>query len=126
MPLVRISLRAGKSPEYRRSIADAIHRSWVEIVGIPEKDRFQLITEHAVADLIYDPSYLDISRSDDIVIVQISLSAGRSLEVKKNLYERMAELVSKSSGLRKEDLFVTLVEVAKENWSFGNGIAQYA
>ncbi len=126
MPLVRVSLRSGKSPQYRRAVADSIHRSLVDTIKIPEKDRFQIVTEHAAGDLIYDPSYLDIPRSDDVLLVQITLSTGRSVEVKKALYARMVELLAESPGIRKEDLFVSLVEVAKENWSFGNGIAQYA
>jgi len=98
----------------------------VDAIKIPEKDRFQIVTEHSAGDLIYDPSYLDIQRSDDVLLVQITLSAGRSVEIKKALYARMVELLAESPGIRKEDLFVSLVEVAKENWSFGNGIAQYA
>ena len=126
MPLVRISLRSGKTPQYRRAVADSIHRSLVETIKIPEKDRFQIVTEHAAGDLIYDPSYLDIQRSDDVLLVQITLSAGRSVELKKALYARMVELLAASPGIRKEHLFVSLLEVAKENWSFGNGVAQYA
>jgi phenylpyruvate tautomerase PptA (4-oxalocrotonate tautomerase family) len=126
MPLVRISLRQGKSAEYRRAVADSIHRALVETINVPEKDRFQIITEHTPEDLIYDPSYLDIARSDDVLLVQITISAGRSLELKKALYARMVGLLAESPGIRKQDLFVSLVEVAKENWSFGNGVAQYA
>ena len=98
----------------------------MDAIKIPEKDRFQIVTEHSAGDLIYDPSYLDIQRSDDVLLVQITLSAGRSVEIKKALYARMVELLAESPGIRKEDLFVSLVEVAKENWSFGNGVAQYA
>jgi len=126
MPLVRISLRQGKSAEYRRTVADSIHRALVETINVPEKDRFQIITEHAPEDLIYDPSYLDIARSDDVLLVQITINAGRSLEMKKALYARMVGLLAESPGIRKQDLFVSLIEVAKENWSFGNGVAQYA
>jgi len=126
MPLVRISLRQGKSAEYRRAVADSIHRALVETINVPEKDRFQIITEHAPEDLVYDPSYLDIARSDDVLLVQITISAGRSLEMKKALYARMVGLLAESPGIRKQDLFVSLIEVAKENWSFGNGVAQYA
>src|SRR5262245_247777 len=99
MPLVRIDLRAGKSAEYRRAVADAIHRSLVDTIKVPEKDRFQIVTEHAPEDLIYDSSYLDIARSDDVILVQITLSTGRSLELKKALYARMADLLEKSPGL---------------------------
>ena len=98
----------------------------VETIKIPVQDRFQVITEHDESALIYDPSYLGISRSDGVVVIQITLSAGRTLEVRKALFARIAELLSDSPGIRSEDVFVNLVEVAKENWSFGNGIAQYA
>jgi 4-oxalocrotonate tautomerase len=126
MPLVRISLMEGKSEAYRSAIGDAVHRAMVETINVPVQDRFQVITEHSRTSLVYDPSYLGIGRSDDVVIVQITLNAGRTTEMKKALYARMAELLTASPGLRREDLFVSLVEVAKENWSFGNGVAQYA
>jgi len=126
MPLVRVALRKGKSPEYRRAISDSIHRAMVETIKIPEQDRFQIVTEHDDASLIYDPSYLGISRSDGVILVQITLSAGRTVDVRKALFARVVQLLRESPGVRPEDVFVSLVEVAKENWSFGNGIAQYA
>src|SRR6478672_8146380 len=126
MPLVRISLIAGKPDEQKRKIADAAHRALVETISIPAQDRFQIINEYAKADLIYDPTYLNITRTDDVVIIQITMSAGRTLEVRKSLYRRMADLLNQEAGLRKEDVFINLVETAKENWSFGNGEAQYA
>ena len=126
MPLVRIALRKGKSPEYRRAISNSIHRAMMETIKIPEQDRFQIVTEHDDSGLLYDPSYLGISRSDDVVLIQITLSAGRTVEVRKALFARIAQLLREAPGIRPEDVFVNLVEVAKENWSFGNGIAQYA
>lgn len=126
MPLVRIALRKGTTPEFRRAIGDSVHRAMVETIKIPEQDRFQVITEHDAQSLIYDPSYLGISRTDGVLLIQITLSAGRTVEVRKALFARIAERLKESPGVRPEDLFVSLVEVAKENWSFGNGIAQYA
>ncbi|TMA72907.1 MAG: tautomerase family protein [Deltaproteobacteria bacterium] len=126
MPLVRIALRKGKSPEYRRAISESIHRAMVETIKIPEQDRFQIVTEHDDASLVYDPSYLGISRSDGVILVQITLSAGRTVDVRKALFARIVQLLRESPGVRPEDVFVSLVEVAKENWSFGNGVAQYA
>jgi phenylpyruvate tautomerase PptA (4-oxalocrotonate tautomerase family) len=126
MPLVRISLNAGKPAPYRRAIADAVHRALVETIKVPEKDRFQLVVEEPAGGLIYDPSYLDIPRSEEVVFIQITISTGRTLEVKKALFARIAELLAQSPGLRREDVLVNLLEVAKENWSFGNGVAQYA
>jgi 4-oxalocrotonate tautomerase len=126
MPLVRIALRAGKNESYRRAVCDAVHRAMVETIKVPEKDRFQIVAEHDAAGLIYDPSYLDIARSDDVVLIQITLNAGRTVEMKKALYARLASLLAERPGVRPEDVFVSLVEVPKENWSFGNGLAQYA
>jgi len=97
MPLVRISLREGKTVQYRKAVADGVHRAMVEGAAVPEQDRFQIITEHPASGLIYDPTYLGIR-----------------------------EILAENPGLRPQDLMINLVEVAWENWSFGNGEAQYA
>jgi 4-oxalocrotonate tautomerase len=125
MPLVGISLREGTTPEYRKAIADGVHQAMIDAIAIPPKDRFQVISEYKSGDLIYDADYLDIKRSDKIVFVQVTLSTGRKPGQKRALFKRMAELLAKSPGLRPEDLLVNLVEVSWENWSFGNGEAQY-
>ena len=125
MPLVRISLRSGKSPEYPPGGRRRRPRGARRLANVPPLDRFQIVSEHGADGLIYDAEYLGIHRTDDIVIVQVTWNLGRTLETKKLLYARMAELVKEKVGLRPEDLFVNLVEVVKENWSFGNGIAQY-
>lgn len=125
MPLVRISLVKGNAPEYRRRVGDAIHRALVETIDVPPADRFQLITEHEPEDLVYDPEYLGISRTNDLVIAQITITAGRSLEKKRALFRRIADNLAEL-GVRREDVWVNLVEVARENWSFGNGVASYA
>lgn len=126
MPLVRISLLAGKPESYLQKVGDVVHRSMMETINVPAQDRFQLITEHSKAQFIYDPSYLNIRRSDDLIMIQITLNQGRTTEMKKALYKRIAELLENELNLRKEDVLISLVEVPKENWSFGNGEAQYA
>lgn len=126
MPLVRIALRRGKAPQDRLAIAEAIHRCMVGELQVPAHDRFQIITEHDPASLIYDPEYLGIERSDDIVIIQITLNRGRTLDAKRLFYRAVANALAARPGIRPQDVFVNLVEVAKEDWSFGNGIAQYA
>ena len=125
MPLVRISLVKGQPAALRRSIGDAVHRALVETIDVPAHDRFQLLTEHEAGDLVYDSEYLGIARSDNIVIIQITLSAGRSLGKKRRLFRCIADNLA-ALGVRREDVWINLVEVAKENWSFGNGIASYA
>ena len=126
MPLVQISLREGKPDAYRRAIGESVHRAMVETINVPALDRFQVVTEHSPDSLIYDPTYLGIQRTDEVIFVQITLNAGRSTEQKRALYSRMTELLSNSPGVRSQDVLISLVEVARENWSFGNGQAQYA
>lgn len=125
MPLVRISLRQGTSPEYRKALADGVRRAMVEAIALPPDDHFQVITEYSANDLIYDPQYLGVQRSDRIVFVQITMSYGRKPQQKRKLFKRMAEILAENPGLPKEDLFINLVETSWENWSFGNGEAQY-
>jgi 4-oxalocrotonate tautomerase len=126
MPLVRISLMHGKPREFRQTLSDIVHKAMVETMNVPSQDRFQIITEHTQDTLIYDPSYLDIHRSDDIIIIQVTLNEGRTTEVKRAFYKRVVELATEILHTRPEDVMISLVEVKKENWSFGNGIAQYA
>lgn len=125
MPLARISVLAGKSAQYRLAIGDGIHRAMVETLAVPEHDRFQIITEHGADGLVYDPNYLGIQRTDNIVFVQITLSAGRKPKQKRDFFARAAELLAQNPGLKSQDLFLNLVEVAWENWSFGEGKSQY-
>jgi 4-oxalocrotonate tautomerase len=125
MPLVRISLLEGTTPEYRKAIADGVHQAMIDAIAVPAKDRFQVITEYKKENLFYDADYLDVKRSDKIVFVQITMSTGRKPGQKRALFKRMAELLAKSPGLRAEDLLINLIEVSWENWSFGNGEAQY-
>jgi phenylpyruvate tautomerase PptA (4-oxalocrotonate tautomerase family) len=126
MPLVRISLLHEKTDEYKKRVADAVHQAMVETLNVPPLDRFQVITEHAQSEFVYDAQYLNISRTDQLIMVQITLNAGRSTELKKAFYKRLSDLLAQQVKLRREDLLVNLVEVSKENWSFGNGEAQYA
>jgi phenylpyruvate tautomerase PptA (4-oxalocrotonate tautomerase family) len=125
MPLVRISLRQGTSPEYRKAIGDGVHQALVEAFDVPAADHFQVITEHPPAGLIYDSHYLGVDRTDAVVFVQITLSTGRKPQQKRRFYKRLAELLAGSPGLRPQDLLINLIEVAWENWSFGNGQAHY-
>ena len=126
MPLTHISLRAGKPEGYRQAIFDGVYRAMRETFNVPEDDQFMTITEHNAANLRYGASYLDVARSDDLVLIQITANNTRTLEQKKALFRRIAELLGESPGIRPEDVFVNLVEVVKENWSFGHGLAQYA
>ncbi|MBF9232567.1 tautomerase family protein [Microvirga alba] len=126
MPLTRISLRKGKSPEYRKAIVDGIYLALRETFNVPEDDLFMVVSEHDADGFFYGATYLDIARSDDLVIIQVTVSNTRSVEQKKALFKRIAEVLTERPGLRPEDVFINLLEVEKENWSFGHGLAQYA
>lgn len=126
MPLVKIHLRRGKSFDYRRAVADAVHEALVAHANVPVDDRFQLILEHDADAMIAHPSYGGVSRSQDLIIIEITLNAGRSVDIKKSLYGDIAARLQRSVDVRPDDVLIHLVEVAKENWSFGGGKATYA
>jgi 4-oxalocrotonate tautomerase len=126
MPLVRIDLARGKPPEYRQAIADIIYTAMTGVLTVPRDDRFMIITEHDQADLVVTPEYLGIEHTADVVLIQVTLNEGRTVPVKQDFYRAVADGLYEQIGLRREDVIICLVEVRKENWSFGNGIAQYA
>jgi phenylpyruvate tautomerase PptA (4-oxalocrotonate tautomerase family) len=126
MPLVRISLRRGKSPAWLAALRTGIYQAMRDTFNVPENDRFIVVSQHDGDEFDCDPGYLGIDRSDDLVMVQITCNSGRTVAMKQALYHAIAGNLARDPGLRPEDVFVNLVEVAKENWSFGNGVAQYA
>jgi 4-oxalocrotonate tautomerase len=126
VPLVRIDLPAGKPNSDHKAIGDAIYAAMRNTLNVPENDRFQTFAEHSADSLIIDPTYLGIQRSADAVIVQVTLNEGRTVEQKRAFYRAVADGLHDNIGIRREDVFISLVEVKKENWSFGNGEAQYA
>lgn len=126
MPLVRISLRRGKPAAHLAALRNGIYAAMRETFDVPEDDRFILIHQHDAEEFDCDPNYLGIARSDDLVIVQIACNNTRTVAQKQVFYRRVAENLAADPGLRPEDVFINLLETAKENWSFGNGAAQYA
>jgi phenylpyruvate tautomerase PptA (4-oxalocrotonate tautomerase family) len=123
---VRVDLVQGKPEDYRREIGAVIYDAMIETLGVPLDDRFQVITEHPRENFVFDPGYLGITRTEDCVFIQVTLNAGRTVDVKRAFYRAVADGLHQRLGLRREDVFIGLVEVQKENWSFGNGEAQYA
>lgn len=125
MPLVRIALRQGKSATYRRAVADSVHAALVEVVRIPPDDRFQVVSEHDADGLIINRTFLGIERSDDAIVVEITLRRGRPTPLKEALYQRIVDRLADDPGVRPEDVLVTLIENDLSDWSFGKGVAQY-
>lgn len=126
MPLSRVSLRKGKPAAYRQAILDGLYEAMRETFNVPEDDYFMLVSEHDAADFWCSPTYLGVARSDDLVVIQLTVSNTRSFAQKKALYRRIVEKLGGNPGLRPEDVFINLVEVLPENWSMGHGVAQYA
>jgi 4-oxalocrotonate tautomerase len=125
MPLVRIDLRKGKSAEYVRGVGEAVHRAMAETLDVPERDHFQVITEHDSNHMIYDANYLEVRRTDDVVFVEVTLSAGRDVAKKEAFYSRVVKLLGEKPGIRPEDVVIVLVENQRMDWSFGKGQASY-
>ncbi|CAM5767769.1 tautomerase family protein [Labrys miyagiensis] len=126
MPLARISLTKGKSPDYRHALADNVHRALVEAFDVPANDRFQIIDELEPGALIYDRSYFAGHRSDDFVYIAIIAGRPRSTSMKKQFYQRLATLLADAPGLRPDDIMVTITTTERDGWSFSNGLAQMA
>jgi phenylpyruvate tautomerase PptA (4-oxalocrotonate tautomerase family) len=126
MPLVRIEFPSGSSEQYRAQVGNVVYQAMLQTLNVPMDDRFFVLTEHGKTDLIISPTYLGIQRSEKALLIQITLNEGRTVEMKKAFYKAVADGLHQQVGVRKEDVFIGLVEVKKENWSFGNGEAQYA
>ncbi len=126
MPLIRIDVAGGRSSADLRALGDTVHRAMVDALGAPADDKFQVLTSHPAGELNITPSYLGIAHGEGAVVIQVTLNQGRSVEQKRAFYRRLADDLGATHGVRREDVIVSLVEVAKENWSFGNGDAPYA
>jgi 4-oxalocrotonate tautomerase len=125
MPLVRIDLMRGKSAQYRKTLGEIVYDAMLDIINVPRDDKFQIITEHDPEELNFADTYLGNHYSKDLIFIQITLTSGRSIEQKKTFYKRIVDDIQTKLNARPDDVFINLVEVAKENWSFGHGIAQY-
>src|SRR5208283_4347127 len=126
MPLARIDLVQGKPAEFRRTVGDIVYEAMIETLKAPKDDRFQIVNEHPADAIVADENYLGVRRTQECIFIQLTLNVGRTVEQKKAFYKAVADALHVRLGLRREDVFINLIEVQKENWSFVNGIAQYA
>ena len=125
MPLVEIELLEGRSEAELDAISDAVHEAMVAELDVPQRDRFQIVTERSPRRLRFDPNYLDIDRDEGFVLIRITLAAGRTTDAKQAFYSRLAELLAERIGMRTENLAVVMIENGREDWSFGRGRASY-
>lgn len=126
MPLSHISMQRGKPDHYKQAVFDGLSQALHETFNVPADNQFMTIHEHGPESFRYGASFLGIERSDDLVYIQITANNTRTVEQKKQMYQRITQLLGQSPGIRPQDVFINLVEVNKENWSLGNGEAQYA
>jgi 4-oxalocrotonate tautomerase len=126
MPLARIDVPRGRTAAFRRIVGDVVYESMLDTLKVPANDRFQVISEHDAQDLLLDRSYLGVQRSSACIVIHVTLNEGRSVDQKREFYRKVADGLHERAGMRREDVLISLVEVNKENWSFGNGEAQYA
>ncbi|MBP0596720.1 tautomerase family protein [Herbaspirillum sp. LeCh32-8] len=125
MPLVRVSLLRGKPRAYRAAILENIYQAMLESFNVPKDDQFMVLSEHDPEELVFNRSYMNIARSDDFVLIQLTVSNTRTQEQKNALFKRIVERLGEDPGVRPEDVMISLIEGDKGNWSFGHGIAQY-
>jgi len=125
MPFVRIDLLQGKTAQYRKTLGEVVYKAMVDVISVPRDDKFQVISEHPAGEINIAESYLGNHYSEDVILIQITMSSGRSVELKKTFYKRVVEDLQAQLEVRPEDVVINLVETSRENWSFGGGIAQY-
>jgi 4-oxalocrotonate tautomerase len=126
MPFARIDLVRGKPAAFRKTLGEIVYKAMTDVISVPANDKFQVITEHAAEEINVADSYLGNDYTQDIILIQITLNAGRTVDMKKAFFKRIADDLHAQLKVRREDVVINLVEVVKENWSFGGGIAQYA
>jgi phenylpyruvate tautomerase PptA (4-oxalocrotonate tautomerase family) len=125
MPLVRIDVAKGHPAGFGRAVGEVVYRAMLSEINVPADDKFQIISTHEADELVMPKSYLGIEYSPGIVFISVTLNAGRTTELKKKFYQRIADDLSSELNVRKQDVFISLIEISKENWSFGNGEMQY-
>ncbi|MCC9023169.1 tautomerase family protein [Bacillus nakamurai] len=105
-------------------MSTAIHKTMTEIIDVPHDDYFQVVHQHQKGEFFYDPSYLQVERTDDLIYVHFTLKNSRTAEQKKAFYHQLASRLHEDLEIRKEDVFIMLSGNTEEDWSFGNGMAQ--
>ena len=125
MPFVRIDLIEGKPVEYRKALGEIVYKAVLDVINVPTNDKFQVITQHPADEFNLAESYMGNRYSKDVILIQITLTAGRSVELKQAFYKRIVDDMNAQLKVHRDDVVINLVEVGKENWSFGGGIAQY-
>ena len=127
MPLARIDISKNASDQLVRIVSDAVYRAMVEVANVPAHDKFQIINRHAPDEIIYpQEGYLGVQYTASLILIQVTWVAGRSTDIKKKFYRQIADEIHEKGGVRKQDVWINLVDSSREDWSFGNGEMQYA
>ncbi|MBL8530009.1 MAG: tautomerase family protein [Burkholderiales bacterium] len=127
MPLARINIAKTVPAETVRTVSNVVYDAMINVANVPANDKFQIITRHSEDELVYPAEgYLGIDYTPNIVFIQVTWNSGRTIDVKKAFYKAVAEGIAHKAGLRIQDVWISLIDVAREDWSFGNGEMQYA
>jgi 4-oxalocrotonate tautomerase len=127
MPLARIDLIKNTSAECIKAVSEIVYKAMVEVAGVPPNDMFQIITRHANDEIVFpEEGYLGQNYTHHLIMIQVTWVGGRSVEVKKKFYQQIADEIHERTGKRKEDVWISLVDNNREDWSFGGGLMQYA
>jgi 4-oxalocrotonate tautomerase len=127
LPLVRIDISKKASHERVRDVGNAVYNAMIAVANVPQHDRFQVVTRHEPDEIIYpEQGYLGVDYTQDLIIIQVTWVGGRSTEVKKGFYKHIADEIQAKQGVRRQDIWISLVDTGREDWSFGNGEMQYA
>lgn len=122
MPFARISLNAGKSPEYLKAISQSLYEALVESFEVPKNDNFQVFHQLQPGELVFDRDYLGGPRSEDFIVFHITTGKLRSLEVKQRFYRHLVKNLAAAPGIRPEDVMIIIAQSTFEEWSFASGI----
>ena len=126
MPLARIDIRRDAPADLVRVVSEAIYKAMVEVANVPVHDKFQVITRHGEGEIIFpEEGYLGLKYTRDLIIIQVTWVGGRSTDVKKKFFRQVTDEIHAKRGVRKEDVWINLVDSSREDWSFGNGEMQY-
>ncbi len=125
MPLIRISMRRGRPASHPAAIVDGVYRALRATFEVPENDLFAVVHQHEAEEFVFDANFFGFQRSAGLVIIQITVANTRGVTQKKALFAAIAANIQQEPGLKPDDIFINLIEVKREDWSFGGGVAQY-
>lgn len=122
MPFVKTALPQGTEPHLKRSIVRGIHDALVEAIGMPEDELFNLVSEYRDSEFFFDRNFNGIARSENLIVVEITMRRGRSDAMKRALYAAITRNLEANAAVSPKDVFIFTHENDYSDWSVGNGV----